>query len=367
MLKHLDEYRSPELIEALRRELAALGPEPSNLMEVCGTHTMAAARFGLREMLPEGVRLLSGPGCPVCVTPTAEVDRFLAAGALPGVILATFGDMLRVPGSRSNLEGERARGVEVRVVYSPADAVALARAEPDRQVVFFAVGFETTAPTVAMALAEADETGVGNFSILCAHKIIPPALKALAVAGEVNVGGFVLPGHVSAIIGSRPYEFLAREHGVPCVITGFEPADLLRGALMLLRQRREGRAEVEIEYSRVVRPEGNPRAQAAVERVFEACDAEWRGLGTIAGSGLRLREAFSRFDAPGRFGLPMPEPFDPPGCRCGEVLRGVTQPPECTLFAQACTPEHPVGPCMVSTEGTCAAYYKYRRTEEPEP
>jgi hydrogenase expression/formation protein HypD len=359
-MRHLDEYRDPALLRALERELAALRPAPVNLMEVCGTHTMAAARFGLRQALPEGVELLSGPGCPVCVTPTREVDRFLAAGAAPGAILATFGDMLRVPGSRSNLERERARGADVRVLYSAADAVALARSRPERQVIFFAVGFETTAPTVAMTLLEADAGGVGNFSILCAHRIVPPALKALVLAGEVNVGGFILPGHVSTIIGSRPYEFLAREHRMPCVIAGFEPTDLLRAVLMLLRQRAEQRPQVEIEYSRVVKPGGNERAQAVMERVFEVCDAEWRGLGMIAGSGLRLREEFRRFDAASRFGLLAPDTQDPPECRCGEVLRGVVRPTDCTLFGNACTPEHPVGPCMVSTEGTCAAYYKYR-------
>jgi len=366
-MKHLDEYRDPQLLEALRREIAELRPGPVKLMEVCGTHTMAAARFGLREALTAGVDLLSGPGCPVCVTPTREVDRFLLAGAVPGAILATFGDMLRVPGSRSNLERERARGVEVRVVYSAADAVALAQQHPACQVIFFGVGFETTAPTVALAVMEAEQAGLENFSILCAHKIVPPALKALVLAGEANVGGFILPGHVSTIIGSRPYQFLPREHGVPCVIAGFEPTDLLRAVLMLLRQRAEGRAEVEIEYSRVVKPAGNERAQAAMDHVFQVCDAEWRGLGMIAGSGLQLRERFRRFDAPCRFDLPMPESCDPPACRCGEVLRGVLRPTDCTLFGTACTPEHPVGPCMVSTEGTCAAYYKYRAPEAAAP
>jgi hydrogenase expression/formation protein HypD len=362
-MRHLDEYRQPAILEALRRELAAMRPSPANLMEVCGTHTMSAARFGLRQALPLGVELLSGPGCPVCVTPTCEIDRCLLAAGIPDVILTTFGDMLRVPGSRSSLERERARGADVRVVYSPSDAVALARGNPGRQIIFFGVGFETTAPTVAMALIEAQEIGVENFSILCAHRLIPPALRALALAGEANVGGFVLPGHVSTITGTQPYEFLAREHGMPCVVTGFEPTDLLRGVLMLLRQREEGRAEVEIEYSRVVKPQGNPRAHAVMERAFQVCDAGWRGLGRIEDSGLRLGEAFSRLDAARRFDLPMPDSEDPAGCRCGEVLRGVVRPPECGLFGQACTPEHPVGPCMVSSEGTCAAYYKYPAAE----
>ncbi len=345
------------LVELLQREAQGLR---ATFMEVCGTHTMAIARYGIRQLLPEGIRLVSGPGCPVCVTPNGYLDRAIALARLPEITVATFGDMLRVPGSESSLEREKAQGHDVRVVYSPRDAVAIALNEPDRQVVFLGVGFETTAPTVAAAILEAQRTGVRNFCVLCAHKTMPQAMRALVANGRVGLDGFICPGHVSAIIGAEPYRFLAAEFGKACVITGFEPVDILQGLLMLVRQVRSGKPAVEIQYSRVVRPEGNPKAQAILAEVFEPCDAEWRGLGWIPGSGLRIRDEYVDFDAARRFPLEIPPPKEPQGCRCGEVLQGLVEPDECPLFGGGCTPERPVGACMVSSEGRCAAYYRYQ-------
>ncbi len=334
---------------------------PATLMEVCGTHTVAVARHGLREALPEGVRLISGPGCPVCVTPQDQIDLFIALGGLEGVTLATFGDMVRVPGTVKSLEQARAEGAEVLVVYSPMDAVEAAARSPERQVVFFGIGFETTAPAVALAILEAERRGLGNFSVLCAHKLIPPAMMAL-LDSEVKVDGFICPGHVSVIIGSDAYGPVAAR-GKPCVVTGFEPADVLGAVRMLVRQLTEGRSEVEVEYSRAVRPEGNRKAQELLERAFRVADARWRGLGTIPGSGYELAEELAEFDASRRFEVEPPESVEPAGCRCGEVLRGMIEPPGCPLFGKACTPKKPVGSCMVSSEGACQAWYRYRSRE----
>jgi hydrogenase expression/formation protein HypD len=369
-VRYLDEFRDAHLVEALARKLSEWPGERSpksstTLMEVCGTHTMAIARHGLRQFLPKGVRLVSGPGCPVCVTSQKRIDEFLALGD-GHVIKATFGDLVRVPGSTSSLEAERARGADVRVVYSPVDALTIAKQTPGKQVVFFAVGFETTAPGVAASVLEAERERVGNYSVFSAHKVVPPALETLVSSGPEpgsGIGGFILPGHVSTIIGATAYEFLAREHGVPCVVTGFEPTDILQGILMLLRQRLEGRAEVEIQYSRAVNWDGNPRARQVTDRVFQVCDAEWRGLGRIPLSGLALREEFSGFDAERRFPVEAPVLEEPAGnqvrCLCGLILQGRAVPEDCPLFGRVCTPASPVGPCMVSSEGTCAAWYRY--------
>jgi hydrogenase expression/formation protein HypD len=327
-------------------------------MEVCGTHTMAIARFGLRELLPETVELVSGPGCPVCVTPNPLLDRAVALSRLPDVTVATFGDMVRVPGSSSSLEHERAAGRDVRVVFSTLDALELASARPDRRVVFFGVGFETTAPTVAASILEARRRGVTNFFVLSAHKTMPRALEALS-RGEANVDGYLCPGHVSVIIGTRAYEILVRRYGIGCVVSGFEPVDILQSILMLVRQRAGGTPRVEIEYSRAVRPEGNPKAMAVLSDVFEPCDAEWRGLGMIPGSGLRIRDIHSAFDAETSIPVEVETPKEPDGCRCGDVLRGILKPEHCPLFGGVCTPDRPVGACMVSSEGTCAAYYRF--------
>lgn len=372
--------RDPEVVRALAERLREMESPPATLMEVCGTHTVAIARHGLRAALPEGVRLISGPGCPVCVTPQDQIDRFIALGRLEGVTLATFGDMIRVPGSRESLEQARAEGVDVLVVYSPLDAVEAAERRPERQVVFFGIGFETTAPAVALAIAEAERRGLDNFSVLCAHKLIPPAMMALVwhtslrlrgspgedapSAGPASDGpeidGFLCPGHVSVIIGSNAYRPVAAS-GRPCVVAGFEPADILRGVELLLRQLRDGRAEVESEYGRAVKPEGNRRAQELMGKVFRPVDARWRGLGEIPLSGLALRDEFAEFDANRRFEVEVPPAKEPPGCRCGDVLRGAIDPPECPLFGRTCVPANPVGACMVSSEGACQAWYRYRR------
>ena len=360
-MKYVDEFRDPRAVRELVEAIGRVAAPRVRLMEVCGTHTMSIARYGLRELVAERADLISGPGCPVCVTPQGDLDWFLEAARLPGVIAVTFGDMMRVPGSYSNLERERARGADVRVVYSPADAVDIARRNPERQVMFFGVGFETTAPAVAMSVLEAKGDGVSNYTVFCAHKLIPPALKALVEAPDLAVDGFLLPGHVSAIIGSRPYEFIAREHGVPCVIAGFEPVDVLQAVRMLLLQVAERRSEVEIAYGRAVAAEGNPKARAVVGEVFEVVDAAWRGMGEVARSGLAFNAEHADHDARRRFDVTPPPAIEPRGCRCGEVLRGAIAPEECALFARRCTPRDPVGACMVSSEGVCAARYRYGR------
>jgi hydrogenase expression/formation protein HypD len=329
------------------------------LMEVCGTHTTAIHRAGIRGLLPDGVRLISGPGCPVCVTPVGVVDTALALARKPDVVVFTFGDLLRVPGSTSSLEQERARGADVRIVLSPLDALRAAEGLPDRLSVFLAVGFETTSPTIAVTVVEARRRGLDRFLVLAANRVMPPPMRALAADPEMRVDGFLCPGHVSAITGAAPFRFLAEEHGKACVIGGFEPTDVLRSVLLLLEQIRDGRPDVAIQYDRVVRPDGNPRARRVVEEVFRPVDAAWRGLGTLPESGLALREAFADHDAEARLDVVVEPPVEPSGCRCGEVLRGRLEPPDCPLFGETCTPEAPVGACMVSSEGACAAAFRY--------
>ncbi|PKQ29681.1 MAG: hydrogenase formation protein HypD [Actinobacteria bacterium HGW-Actinobacteria-10] len=355
----LSGYRDPDIARGLIDALAAVDIPPVKFMEVCGTHTVAIARNGLRDVMPPSITLLSGPGCPVCVTANRDIDTAVEYARRPGTIVTTFGDMMKVPGSSSSLAREKADGHDVRIVYSPLDALDIAEKNPDSQVVFIGVGFETTVPVIGSTIKQAAARGLENFSVFSAHKTVPAALEALVNDPEVAVGGFILPGHVSVIIGTEPYRFLAEEYGVPSVITGFEPVDVLQGVLMLARQVAEGRAEVEVAYTRVVPPEGNPAAVAVIERVFEPVDAEWRGIGTIPGTGLAIREEFAYYDAMRRLPVTPPEPREIPGCQCGEVLRGVTLPYECRLFGGGCTPEHPIGPCMVSSEGSCAAYYRY--------
>ncbi|HEY5999613.1 MAG TPA: hydrogenase formation protein HypD [bacterium] len=342
--------------------LAGATGRPLRLMEVCGTHTVAIFRHGIRALLPGSIQLLSGPGCPVCVTAAADVEAAIELARSGTVTLATFGDMMRVPGRRESLAEARAGGADVRIVYSPLDALALARREPSREIVFFATGFETTSPLVAGTLAEAERLGVANFSIICVHKTVPPALAALLGSGEVRVDGFILPGHVCTVTGVAPYAFLPERFGKAAVVTGFDARDILAGVAMLLAQLAAGKPAVEIQYTRVVRPEGNPRALEILGRFFEPCDAHWRGIGTIPGSGLALRGQFAHRDALRRFGLERPEVPEPAACQCGAVLKGIKTPPDCRLFGKACTPERPVGACMVSSEGSCAAYYKYHDT-----
>lgn len=352
-------FRDPAVAKRVVDAITALSKTPVKIMEVCGTHTVAIARNGLRALMPETITLLSGPGCPVCVTANRDIDTAIELARLPGVTVATFGDMMKVPGSSSSLASEKADGRDVRIVYSALDALDLAQAEPEREVVFLGVGFETTAPTIAAVIRRAAEAGAANFSVHAVHKTVPEALRALVNDPDVQVGAFILPGHVSAVIGLEPYRFLATEYGVPSVITGFEPVDVLQSVLMLVEQVESGRAEAEIAYTRGVPPEGNPTARALMEEVFEPCDAEWRGIGVIPGTGLAIRERYAAWNALRRHEVSPPEPKEIPGCQCGDVLRGVVQPFDCRLFGTGCTPEHPVGPCMVSSEGSCAAYYRY--------
>ncbi len=347
------------LVERIRKESASL-TGTATLMEVCGTHTHAIAAAGLRRFLPPAVRLISGPGCPVCVTPVGYLDRAEALAALPDTVVCTFGDLMRVPSSTGSLEKARARGARVRIVYSARDALDVARRDPGVRVVFLAVGFETTAPTIAAALAEAESAGVPNFLILPGNKLVPPPLRALAADPEVGVSGFLLPGHVSVITGSSEFDFLSSEFRIPSAVVGFTPADVLRGVLALVGQLRSGETRVENLYGRAVTAEGNRRARELLERFFEPVRAAWRGLGTIDGSGLALREQYARRDA-SRIDVALPDPVEPEGCRCGEVLRGTIDPPDCPLFASVCTPETPVGACMVSSEGTCAAWHRHER------
>ncbi|MCX8038442.1 MAG: hydrogenase formation protein HypD [Candidatus Sumerlaeia bacterium] len=351
-------------VQSLCREIAhwadAAG-RPLTLMEICGTHTMAIYRHGIRTLLPESVTLISGPGCPVCVTPQSQIDLIVELARRPEVTVATFGDIVRVPGTQSSLEQERSRGADVRIVYSAHDAVQLAQAAPVREVVFVAIGFETTAPTVAAAVAEARERGVHNFSILPANKTIPPAIAALLKSGEVKLDGLICPGHVSVIIGSDAYQPYAAKYRIPCAVAGFEPVEVLEAIVALVRQAAEGRAEVENLYGVWVKPHGNRRAQEMIHAVFTAGPSRWRGLGVIEGSGLFLRGEYAAFDAMQRFGLVEPSSSEPAGCRCGDVLCGRIRPADCPLFACVCTPDSPVGPCMVSTEGSCSAAYRYGR------
>jgi hydrogenase expression/formation protein HypD len=358
-MKYIDEYRDGAVARALSDKIRAISTKRVRLMEICGTHTMAIFRHGIRSLLPETVELVSGPGCPVCVTAMEEIDRAVKLAQLPGVIVTTFGDMLRVPGSESSLQQEQAKGADVRMVYSTFDALKFAADNQDSEVVFLGIGFETTAPTVAAAIKTAHENEQPNFSVLSAHKLLPPAMDALLSSGALGIDGFICPGHVTTIIGTSSYEAVVDNYHKPCVVVGFEPLDILEGILMLVEQREEGRSEVQIQYTRGVDPEGNPGALKMLDEVFTPCDSPWRGLGMIPGSGLSIREKYSTLDAKNRFELSVPPAKELPGCLCAEILRGAERPPDCKLFRNACTPRTPIGPCMVSSEGTCAAYFKY--------
>ena len=350
-------------IQQLLAELAeaVAGAERIGLMEVCGTHTVSLFRSGVKSLLPEKVRLISGPGCPVCVTSAAYLDAAFELAQRPDVMICTYGDMVRVPGRTGSLEQARGRGAKVAVVYSARDAVRIARERPQFNVVFLAVGFETTTPATAAAVLEAEAAGLENFFILSGHKLVIPALEALLAGGDLPIDGFLCPGHVSVIIGASAYRPIAEGHRKPCVVAGFEPVNMLQGVVALARQIAEGRSAVENVYGVAVTGEGNPVAIGMIDRVFEPAATVWRAMGSIDGSGLALREAYRRFDAMDRFGLTLGEDYEPPGCLCGQVIQGKVEPPACPLFARACTPTEPVGPCMVSSEGTCAAWYKYNR------
>ncbi len=364
----LDGFRSGSGARSLIERIRALVDEPVALMEVCGTHTVAISRFGLRSVLPEDLRLLSGPGCPVCVTPLSEIDRAIAVAEKPGVVLTTFGDMMRVPGSRSSLEEAKSEGADVRILYSPIEALDIAEANPGREVVFVGVGFETTSPTIAATVLDAERRGICNFSVLPFFKRVPPALDMLVRLPERALDGFICPGHVSAIIGSGAYEEVARDHNMPCVVVGFEALDILAGIVMLLEQvrairRNGGRACVQTEYCRAVTLEGNRAAQGVMAEALQVCDAEWREIGIIEESGYQLSERLRAYDTRERIPVDIGEPKPRGGCICGEIMLGLKLPTDCPSFGTACTPRDPVGPCMVSTEGACAAFYKYDRCD----
>ena len=348
---------SAKLIEMI----GALDSGSVNIMEVCGTHTMAIARAGIKRVLPEGVRLLSGPGCPVCVTPASQTDAFLELAMEPDVTICTYGDMIRVPGSArgDSLARRRALGADVRIVYSPADALDIAESEPSRQVVLLGVGFETTVPGTAATIGLAALRGIKNYSIFTMFRLVEPALRTLITSPGFNVKGFLCPGHVATIIGEKGFEFLEKDYGIPAVISGFEPEDILMSVFMLLKQIKEGRGRLENEYRRAVSKEGNLKALEIMDRYLEPSDEVWRGLGYIPESGLRLKKEFEGYDAIKRFGITPGEEKEVPGCRCGDMICGKASPKDCPLFGTVCTPEDPVGPCMVSSEGACAAAYKY--------
>ncbi len=362
-MEWLNRYRdsglAAKLTELLKRQ-EDLGPV--RFMEVCGTHTVSICRHGIRQLLPPAITLTSGPGCPVCVTATADIDAFILAAKLDGTIITTFGDLLRVPGSKSTLQEARAEGADIRTVYSTLDALQIARENPDRQVVFPGVGFETTTPTVAAAILTAAAEGLPNFSVISSHKVMPPALHALLADPAIRIDGLICPGHVSIMIGADAYEPFVAQYNTPCVIAGFEPIDILTGVVMLAEQARQKTARVEIAYDRAVERKGNRQAIAVMERVFEPIDAPWRGLAVIPGSGLEIRPQFDRFNARKRFAITVDDAKDPAGCACGDVLKSIKNPADCRLFGTACVPEHPVGPCMVSGEGACGAYYRYQKT-----
>jgi hydrogenase expression/formation protein HypD len=363
-VRYVDEFRDAGLGRALAGQILA-SVEPGRhykVMEVCGGHTHSIYRYGLDDLLPANVELVHGPGCPVCVIPMGRVDDGIALAREPGVILTCFGDMLRVPGSNGTLLDARAAGADIRIVYSPLDALRIARENPDRDVVFFAIGFETTAPSTALTLKRAKAEGAANFFCMCNHVTIVPPLRALLDSPDLRLDGFIGPGHVSTVVGARPFEFVPDRYGKPFVIAGFEPLDILQAIHMILRQLAEGRCEVENQYCRVVPHEGNPRALEAIREVFELRPHfEWRGLGFISQSALKLSDAYSDFDAEIRYSVPGVAVADPKACQCGEVLKGVIKPWECKVFGTACTPEHAIGTCMVSAEGACAAYYNFGR------
>ena len=364
-MKYVDEFRDPGAARSLLREIRALANDRphTKFMEVCGGHTHTIYRHGIEQLLPDNIELVHGPGCPVCVIPMGRVDDAIHVAERENVVFTSFGDMMRVPGSEGdNLLAAKARGGDVRMVYSPLDALEIARNEPDREVVFFAVGFETTAPSTAVTLLKAQALGVTNFSVFCNHVTIVPPLKAILESPDLRLDGFLGPGHVSTVIGNRPYRFVPRDYGKPLVTTGFEPLDILQAIQMLLTQLADGRCEVENQYTRIVRDEGNPRALQILAQVFSLRPHfEWRGMGFISQSALQVSEAFADFDAERRFELPGVRVADPKSCQCGEVLKGVIKPWECKVFGTACTPETPIGTCMVSSEGACAAYYNFGR------
>ncbi|MFA0741450.1 MAG: hypothetical protein DFNUSKGM_001561 [Candidatus Fervidibacter sacchari] len=362
-MRFIDEFRDSGLAKRVVREIERIAEgRRFRIMEICGGHTHTIYRYGLHDVLPTNIELVHGPGCPVCVLPMGKVDDAIAIAKHDGVILATFGDMMRVPGSKGSLIDAQADGADVRMVYSPLDALKLAQQNPDRKVVFFAIGFETTAPSTAVTLMRAKQLGIRNFFVFCNHVLVVPAIKALLDSPETRLDGFIGPGHVTTVIGSKAWEFVPKDYGKGIVISGFEPLDMLQAIYMLVRQLVEGKLRVDVQYTRAVRPDGNTKAKEVMAQVFELRETfEWRGLGWIEKSALKLKPEFAEFDAELHFELPRRQVADPKVCQCGEVLRGAILPWECKVFGTACTPEHPIGACMVSSEGACAAVYQYGR------
>ncbi len=370
-MKYVDEFRDPEQAQKLLENISVLAKQvqagkdrPIHIMEVCGGHTHTIFRYGIKQMLPQEIELVHGPGCPVCVLPMGRVDDCVALAEHPEVILTTFGDAMRVPGSQKSLLQAKAEGADVRMVYSPTDALSIARKHPEKEVVFFALGFETTMPSTALTVLQAEDEGIKNFSLFCNHITIIPTIKAILDSPDLQLDGFLGPGHVSMIIGQHPYLFIADQYKRPLVIAGFEPLDILQSIWMILNQMKEKRHEIENQYGRVVQNEGNHNALKAIEKVFELREHfEWRGLGSIEHSGVRVREGYARYDAERKFSIPNLKIADPKSCQCGEVLKGTLKPKECKVFGTTCTPETPLGALMVSTEGACAAYYSYGRMD----
>jgi hydrogenase expression/formation protein HypD len=358
-MKYVDEYRKKELILSIADKLKSISKKEIVIMEVCGGHTMAIHRFGLNSLLPPNIRLVSGPGCPVCVSSQRFIDKAVAYSRIPGVIITTYGDLIRVPGSSSSLEKERAGGSDIRIIYSVLEAILIARQNPEKKIIFPGIGFETTAPATAAAIIKVKQENISNFFVLSAHKVMPPVMKALVEDG-IKINGFIAPGHVSAITGISMFSDLSSVYGLGVVVSGFEPVDLMQAVLMLTIQIESGSPKVEVQYNRVVNINGNTIAKKVLKEVFEHRDDHWRGLGMIPQSGLRINDDFSPFDAEKLFTVEVPESSEPKGCICGQILRGLKTPVECSLFAKKCTPSDPIGACMVSGEGTCATYYKYR-------
>jgi hydrogenase expression/formation protein HypD len=358
-MKFIDEFRDKEIAGGLIQRIKKTSTHPIQLMEVCGTHTVSIFRYGIRGLLTEHIKLVSGPGCPVCVTPNSDIDFAIALSRQKDVILTTFGDMMKVPGSTSSLQKEKAEGRDIRIIYSSLDALKIAKENPQKRVVFFAIGFETTSPTIAVAIIHTKEERIQNLFFLNSQKRIPPAILALLQSRELKIDGFILPGHVSAIIGTTPYQFISKDFSLPAVITGFEPLDILQGIWMLIKQIEENRPAIEIQYRRVVPEEGNPIALSKINEVLENDRALWRGLGLIPDSGYKFKESYKKLDAR-NFEVEVEPPKEHPKCLCGDVLKGIKTPLECRLFKVACHPENPIGPCMVSVEGTCFIYFKYQ-------
>lgn len=358
-IKYIEEYRDPELSKKIINNIKRVSSKKIRLMEVCGTHTMSIFKSGIRTLLPDNISLVSGPGCPVCVTTRSEIDSFIELAKMDEVILTTFGDLARTPGTKSSLQNERANGRDIRIVYSTSDALEIAQKNPGKKIIFLGVGFETTAPTTAASILSAKNMNIGNYFVFSAHKLTFPVLVHLVESGRVQIDGFILPGHVSVITGTKAYLPLVEKYHIPCVVAGFEPADILKSILMLARQIVSGIAKLENGYERAVTFDGNQKAKKIMYDCFETVDAAWRGIGTIPESGLRLRKEFADFDAQKMLDMTVSDSKEPEGCACGEILTGLKTPPECPLYKKVCTPANPIGPCMVSSEGTCAAYYRY--------